>query len=104
MKMQIGIPLKGYQHLGALIFSSWKQKISAILSISNPTFKYIYDLGGNWHHTVKLEKVLPIEEGVSYPDVSAASGTALLKIVEALLVMKICLDPKERFKRAFAGE
>ena len=32
-----------------------------------PTFKYIYDLGDNWHHTIKLEKVLPAEEGISYP-------------------------------------
>ena len=30
-------------------------------------FTYIYDMGDWWKHEVKIEKILPPEEGVSYP-------------------------------------
>lgn len=44
-----------------------KQKIADWFSESNPKALYIYDFGDSWEHEVKLEKILPREQGVSYP-------------------------------------
>jgi hypothetical protein len=31
------------------------------------TFKYEYDFGDGWRHTIKVERILPPQEGVKYP-------------------------------------
>ncbi len=49
------------------VLPGWKHKLSKFISITEPSFLYIYDFGDDWHHTIKLEKVLPAEEGVTYP-------------------------------------
>lgn len=67
MELHIGIPAEENQILGPLVFSGWRQEISALLSTTHPTFKYVYDFGDDWHHTIKLEKILPAKEGVAYP-------------------------------------
>ena len=40
----------------------------------NKTFKYVYDFGDDWHHTVKLEAVLPPEPDAIYPRLLSAKG------------------------------
>jgi hypothetical protein len=37
------------------------------LAADGDEFVYVYDFGDDWHHTVKVEKVLGPEEGVKYP-------------------------------------
>lgn len=49
------------------VLPGWKQKLSKYISITEPAFLYVYDFGDDWHHSVRLEKVLPAEEGVVYP-------------------------------------
>ncbi len=49
------------------VLPGWKHKLSKFLSITEPSFLYVYDFGDDWQHTIKLEKVLPAEEGVTYP-------------------------------------
>jgi hypothetical protein len=39
------------------------------VGFTEPTFLYVYDFGDNWHHTIKLEKILPAEEGEFTHDV-----------------------------------
>ena len=34
---------------------------------SGSKFKYVYDFGDNWRHTILVEEILPPEKGVSYP-------------------------------------
>ena len=35
--------------------------------MNNTKSEYVYDFGDNWEHTVKLEKILPRQEGIPYP-------------------------------------
>lgn len=44
-----------------------EQKIAKWFSMENRLANYIYDFGDGWEHTVKLEKILPRENGVNYP-------------------------------------
>ena len=71
-KLFVGIPSEEDDFIGDFmeprkVLPGWKHKVSKFISITNPTFKYIYDFGDDWYHTIKLEKVLPAEEGVTYP-------------------------------------
>jgi hypothetical protein len=40
----------------------------------NKPFKYVYDFGDNWEHTVKLEAVAAPEPGTVYPRLVSAKG------------------------------
>jgi hypothetical protein len=40
----------------------------------NKSFKYIYDFGDNWRHTVKLEAVANAEPEATYPRLLSAKG------------------------------
>jgi hypothetical protein len=61
--VNIGVPEGGYVDG---ILSGKKQKIKDFFSLENHSAQYLYDFGDNWEHTVKLEKILPAEEG-GYP-------------------------------------
>lgn len=63
IKMEIGIPDEDDRE----ILPGWRQKIAEWFSMENRLAEYIYDFGDNWQHTVKLERILPREEDVSYP-------------------------------------
>ena len=72
MKLFVGIPSEDDDFMDQFVqfhkvLPGWKHKVSTLISITNPTFLYVYDFGDDWYHTIKLEKVLPVEEGVSYP-------------------------------------
>ncbi len=41
--------------------------LRAIADEGHKRFVYIYDMGDSWEHQVVIEKLLPAEEGVSYP-------------------------------------
>ena len=147
-KLIVGIPMDEEDFMDQfmdipVVLPEWKHKVSTLISITDPTFKYVYDFGDDWYHTIKLEKVLPIEEGVSYPrciggkrnsppeDCGGPPGYEnMLEVLadpedteyestkEWVDSMKdgsfdpeqfnpsevMFDDPKERFKRAFAGE
>jgi Plasmid pRiA4b ORF-3-like protein len=38
------------------------------------SFKYLYDFGDGWEHSVKIEKITPALSGVVYPQLLDASG------------------------------
>ena len=41
--------------------------LHAVIGRAGSSFTYTYDFGDDWKHTIKLEKILPVEEGASYP-------------------------------------
>ena len=45
----------------------WKEKISKWFTEKNKKAEYVYDFGDDWHHEIKLEKILPKEEKIKYP-------------------------------------
>ena len=47
--------------------AGWRCKIADYFSFENSRANYVYDFGDNWQHTIKLEKILPRDEGVDYP-------------------------------------
>ena len=45
----------------------WNRQITQYFSLDGSAIPYTYDMGDNWEHSVKLEKILPREKGVKYP-------------------------------------
>jgi len=65
LKVNIGIPCNTYRRD---ILSGWEQRIADyFLLLENPLADYVYDFGDNWEHKIRLEKILPKEEGIDYP-------------------------------------
>jgi hypothetical protein len=64
MKAEIGTPDEEFERE---ILPDTKQKIADWFTLENRLAEYTYDYGDNWHHTVKLEKILPKGENVAYP-------------------------------------
>ena len=44
-----------------------RQRVSSWLNLENSHLDYIYDFGDCWDHDIKIERVLPKDEGVGYP-------------------------------------
>jgi hypothetical protein len=44
-----------------------KVKVSQLLDRDFKKFRYEYDMGDGWEHTIQIENVLPAEAGVRYP-------------------------------------
>lgn len=62
----IGIPDdEGFDDFKTL--SGWKYKIKKYFTMENRYAHYLYDFGDDWHHSIKLEKILPRFETISYP-------------------------------------
>lgn len=47
--------------------AGWNVPITSRLLKKGDAMIYQYDLGDSWDHIIKLEKILPAEEGVKYP-------------------------------------
>jgi hypothetical protein len=47
--------------------NSRKVKLSQLVAQSIKKFRYVYDMGDTWEHTIQIEKTLPAEAGVKYP-------------------------------------
>lgn len=43
-------------------------KLSQVLQEEGQKFKYEYDFGDSWYHTLLLEEILSVEEGKNYPE------------------------------------
>jgi len=66
MKEEIGIPDEEFEW-DTVTLPGWEQKIADYFSMNNTKSEYVYDFGDNWEHIVKLEKILPRQEGIAYP-------------------------------------
>ncbi len=70
-------PKKGYEdHIGSIEEDSYadykiidedKICIDRYFSMTHKTARYTYDFGDNWEHDIVLEKILDVQEGVTYP-------------------------------------
>ena len=47
--------------------SARRLKLSEAAPSLNAKFRYVYDYGDNWQHTIVVEKILPPESGTRYP-------------------------------------
>jgi len=66
LQVRIGIPDEdGWDEDDTL--PGWEHKIAAYFTIENSRARYLYDFGDDWMHEVRLEKILPREDGVRYP-------------------------------------
>ena len=63
--VKIGIP--DPDGFGSPVMEGWEINITEYFTSKNKKAAYDYDFGDNWDHKVKLEKMLPKEEGVDYP-------------------------------------
>ncbi|GAA4845931.1 plasmid pRiA4b ORF-3 family protein [Algivirga pacifica] len=53
--------------------------LSQVIQNPKDTLLYEYDFGDAWLHELKLEKVLPVEEGQFYPACTAGAGAGPLE-------------------------
>ncbi len=64
---KIGTAGDDYEEFGEPLVPENKAKISKYFTLENKVALYTYDFGDNWQVKVRLEKILPKEEGVEYP-------------------------------------
>jgi len=62
-----GKPARGMEFLPRQVLDERRFRLDQLLSRKGEKFHYIYDFGDDWLHEVRLESVLPAEEGVLYP-------------------------------------
>ena len=62
----IGIPDDEF-FLEVQVRAGWEVPITRLFTEEKKQARYLYDFGDDWEHTILLEKILPREEGVSYP-------------------------------------
>ncbi len=70
-------PKKGYEdHIASKRENSYadckiidedKSRIDRYFSMVNKNARYTYDFGDDWEHDIVLEKILDVQEGVTYP-------------------------------------
>ena len=65
IKDNIGMPDDDYPEMKTL--AGWDRFIAKYFNEDNTTALFEYDFGDGWVHKIKLEKILPREEGVEYP-------------------------------------
>lgn len=53
--------------MGREILNEEKKKLSQYFGKGTEKAVYVYDYGDDWIHEIKLEKILPMEKGASYP-------------------------------------
>ena len=51
-----------------------RKKLSPLLDSENDSLRYVYDLGDDWVHLVKLEKILPEEKSLKPPRCIEGAG------------------------------
>ncbi len=72
--IRYGIPDPDWD-LGSSPRSAKQETLAGLLARArNKAFKYVYDFGDDWQHTVKLEALAAPEPGTSYPRLLAAAG------------------------------
>jgi hypothetical protein len=64
---EIGIPEEDFNRGNHRTIAGWKRKIAQYFSEENTKARYVYDFGDDWVHDIKLEKILPGDKDVSYP-------------------------------------
>ncbi|MDI9394771.1 MAG: plasmid pRiA4b ORF-3 family protein [Euryarchaeota archaeon] len=75
-----------------------KAKISNYFTPENKEALYLYDFGDNWMVKVRLEKILPREEGIEYPICTAGKRAAVPEDVGGIWgyeeMLEILKDPE----------
>jgi hypothetical protein len=70
-----GVPDPNGDLLGSSSRPANRTTLAQLLAqTQNNTFKYVYDFGDDWHHTVKLEAIDAPEPEVVYPRLLSAKG------------------------------
>ena len=69
-KDSIGIPDED----GSDDIPGWEALISSYFTSSNNEASYEYDFGDSWSHKIVLEKILPIDINIKYPQCLAGAG------------------------------
>jgi len=55
--------------------------VSQLFAAHIKTFRYTYDFGDDWQHTISIESVQPLENGQVYPKCQAGAGACPLEDV-----------------------
>jgi len=68
-RVRIGIPDEdGWDDDDTL--PGWEHKIAAYFTMEDSRAKYLYDFGDDWMHEIRLERILPRNQEVLYPQCS----------------------------------
>lgn len=68
-----GIPSPEFD-FGRPLRDERRKKLLSLLKSENDSLRYVYDLGDDWFHLVKLEKILPEEKSLKLPRCIEGAG------------------------------
>jgi hypothetical protein len=69
-----GIPNPDWDYGDDLVDARKTTLIEAVEDTGAKSFKYLYDFGDGWEHSVRIERIQAAEEGLLYPRLLEASG------------------------------
>ena len=75
-KLHWGLPHPGGGGFGGPpVLPAKKSTLADLIGATGvKAFKYVYDFGDDWEHTIKIEKIVATESGVAYPRLLDAAG------------------------------
>jgi hypothetical protein len=69
-----GIPDPDWGYDGGPLDARKTTLLDAIADTGAKSFKYLYDFGDGWEHSIKIERIAPAADGILYPRLIEASG------------------------------
>lgn len=69
-----GIPDPDWGYGGGPLDARKTTLLDAIADTGAKSFKYLYDFGDGWEHSVKIERIATAADGILYPRLIEASG------------------------------
>lgn len=66
---QLGLPEQWKDGLGGdeEVLDSRKVRLSRLVQTGRTRFRYVYDMGDDWNHSIVIEKTVPAEADAHYP-------------------------------------
>lgn len=69
-----GLPEPGWGYRDGPLDARKTTLVTAISDTGAKSFKYLYDFGDGWEHSIKIERMMMATDGVTYPRLLDASG------------------------------
>jgi hypothetical protein len=72
--IEFGVPEPEWDYGDEMVDARKTTLLAAIEDTGAKSFKYLYDFGDGWEHSIKIERIHPAMPGVTYPLLLSAIG------------------------------